>query len=218
MKSARLTLLVFGREKRQLPIVFNDAETEFQRVSHAQKEAANIDESESEIRPQRELDRQHNFGVIGRVQSVAVMRLMAGPKGDMTEPTEETENMDEKLVEPLGLEDGLVTKLVVAVDGELLQRAIQINQRNHDQPVRPANGVPGEPARNREHRQECQGLRHALDVAALIQARQIRGRHRRAIKLYPSLLLVFAHHSISSSTQGMAWSRRPVSSSRHSLL
>ena len=67
-------------------------------MPHAQAEAARVDEGESEIGLERELHGQDDFGIIGRVQGVAVMRLMARPERDMAEPAEKAEDVDKELI------------------------------------------------------------------------------------------------------------------------
>ena len=105
--------------------------------------------------------------------------------------------MEKDDIQRLRLEDCLVTEFVKGVNRKFVQRAMQIDERDDGQPVRPAQGIPGGGACTQQHSQESQCLQHALGVAALVEARQIGGRRRRPIELNPSLLPVCGHRSTS---------------------
>ena len=150
---------IFRREERQLPFAFDASEAELQDVFHAQVESARIDEGEGEVGAQGQLDRQDDFQIIGRVQGIAMMRLVAGPEGHVAVPTQEGVDIAKEDIERVGLEDGFVTELVKAVDQEGVERAVQIHKRQRDQPVRPVDGDPGDATAAEKQRQKSQGLR-----------------------------------------------------------
>lgn len=104
------------REERALPIVFELTEAQLDPAFVALKHPLGVDDGRGEEAFERDFDGQNHFHVIGLMQGVFVVLLVASPKVDVIEATDKTHKQQEKPIDGPGFEYRIMTKFVEGVE------------------------------------------------------------------------------------------------------
>ena len=112
-------------EERALPIVFELPEAQLDPAFVALKHPLGVDDSRGQEAFERDFDWQNHFHVIGLMQRVFVVLLVAGPKVDVIEATNKAYKQQEKPIDGAGFEHRIMTKLVEGVEQKGIDGAMQ---------------------------------------------------------------------------------------------
>ena len=130
------------------------------------------------------MERQQILAIAFRVERVAVMIGVAAGIVEGVPPTEEAEQVEEKLVQFLGLEDGAVAKLVGGhAHEETPHRAVGKEGDEKADPVRLRPQEKGQGPREDKQGQVPADLEPALRIAALRKRAQPRAFDGAAIPI-----------------------------------
>src|SRR5690606_107555 len=101
--------------KQQIaPFAIDLAEAQADDSFQAVIQAHRVDEGKSEIALECEVDGQHHFQIIRRVQRVFVMLLMAGPEEHRVIPAEKAVDVQKQRVKPARPKHGLMAPFMEA--------------------------------------------------------------------------------------------------------
>ncbi len=120
--------------------------------------------------PDRDLDGQHHFTVVGRMERELVMPHVAGVEMHVVQPADERVDPEEDLVQRLRPKNAPVNQLVHGVDGERGHGPVE-KHRRRDRPPWPFLHRVQDDAGGERHQSEMpQGLCQAPEVTPRIQA------------------------------------------------
>lgn len=159
-----------GGEQVVHPVAVDDAEGEANLAAEVMVDALVVDEAVFEKADGREFDRQSHLEIVGWVQRVFMVFLVAGPERDRVVAGHEADEIEEERVQPFGAEDGAVAELVKAVEEEGVDRAVEVERDDEQRERAEVPGVERRCGGEADDRQVAEGLSEAKQVAALIEA------------------------------------------------
>lgn len=108
-----------------MPVVFEMPHAQQYPTLEALNEAMRIDERRSDEAFERDFYGENYFHVVGLMERILVMFLVARPKVDVVESANKTHKQQEKFVESARFKDGVMTKLMKRIEQKRIDGAME---------------------------------------------------------------------------------------------